>query len=278
MKQALDFFTEMRKNVFNQNGKNYKICRNGNNMENKQIIKKLKKQTFSRDDIYNVAVSVEPEFSHTDIRNLLEKLLASKLIVRVGRNQYQKKSKAEIYDYHPLYSDKAKLVINAVLERYPLVDFRVWELSFLNEFVNHQIAHNKIFVEVENDICDFLYQDLAEKFQDAVLLKPSSEEIYRYGKDDGIIVLKLISEAPKGKNSKYEMSLEKLIVDMFSNKLMKDFVSRGDYPLMLDEMFSKYSIDQITLFRYAKRRNKASEIIDFLKQKTSVKIHSEEML
>ena len=109
------------------------------------------------------------------------------------------------------------------------------------------------------------------------MLKPTADEVYRYGKDDGIIIQRLVSESPRGRNDKYEITLEKLIVDMFASKLMSSFLTRGDYPAAIEDMFSKYYIDQVKLFRYAKRRNKADEIRDFLKQKTCVKIHSEEM-
>lgn len=246
-------------------------------MNDTSIISELNKQTFSRNDLYKVAVSLEQQFSQTDIRNLLEKLLASELIVRVGRNQYQKKSETGLSEYQPNYSIKAKGIIDIITEQFPLIDFRVWELTVLNEFVNHQIAHNKIFVEIENDGVDFIYQTLSEKYQNEVLLKPNTDEVYRYGKDDGIIIQRLVSESPKGKNCKYEITLEKLLVDMFAGKVLSSFLSKGDYPAAIEDMFSKYYIDQVKLFRYAKRRNKADEIRDFLKRKTSVKIHSEEM-
>ncbi len=246
-------------------------------MNDKSIISGLNNQTFSRNDLFKVAVSLEQQFSQTDIRNLLEKLLASDLIVRVGRNQYQKKSEIGFSEYQPHYSKKAKEIKDIISKQFPLIDFRVWELTLLNEFVNHQIAHNKIFVEVENDGTDFIYQTISEKYQNEVLLKPTSDEVYRYGKDDGIIIQRLVSESPRGRNDKYEITLEKLIVDMFASKLMSSFLTRGDYPAAIEDMFSKYYIDQVKLFRYAKRRNKADEIRDFLKQKTTVKIHSEEM-
>lgn len=245
-------------------------------MDTEKIVAQIKKQTFSRADIFEAASSENPDFSKTNIRNLLEKMQNAGQIAKIGRNQYQKTSSKKLPVYNPSYSEKASILLDVIKEKYPLVDFRIWDLIVLNEFLNHQLSHNKIFVEVENDAVDFVFQTLAEKFPDDVLLKPTSDEVYRYSKDDGIIVTRLVSESPKGNREKHALSLEKLVVDMFASKLIQSLVSKGDYSLALNDMFSKYTIDQVKLFRYAKRRNKADEIKEFLRQKTNVKICSEE--
>lgn len=85
----------------------------------------------------------------------------------------------------------------------------------------------------------------------------------------------LTSESPAGINGDYNTSIEKLIVDMFANKVLQMFVSKGDYPNALEYMFEKYNINETKLFRYARRRNKAKEIYDFLNEKTQVKLSSE---
>ena len=69
--------------------------------------------------------------------------------------------------------------------------------------------------------------------------------------------------------------LEKIIVDLFANKLLNSILSKGDYPEMLERMFEKYKINQVMLFRYARRRNKEKEIFDFIKDKTNINLISE---
>jgi len=59
-------------------------------------------------------------------------------------------------------------------------------------------------------------------------------------------------------------------VDLFSNK--KLMLSRGDYPSAIEMMFSTYRIDQVALFRYARRRNKAKELSDFLRVNTTIEL------
>lgn len=49
-------------------------------------------------------------------------------------------------------------------------------------------------------------------------------------------------------------------------------VSRGDYPMMLEDMFKKYTINQTKLFRYAKRRNKYEELVEYIRDNTNIKL------
>ncbi len=63
-----------------------------------------------------------------------------------------------------------------------------------------------------------------------------------------------------------------MIVDLFANKILKNVISMGDYPEMIESIFTKYEMDQVRLFRYAKRRNKVKEITEFIKTKTKVKL------
>ncbi|HCJ94117.1 MAG TPA: hypothetical protein DHV69_02565, partial [Sphaerochaeta sp.] len=100
-------------------------------------------------------------------------------------------------------------------------------MSWLNEFFNHQLAHNQIFLEVEKDGCDFVFSSLVEKFPGRVLLRPKAQEIVQCGTDDGIIIDRLVTEAPKSNGEPYHVPLEKLIVDLFANKSL--MLSKGDY-------------------------------------------------
>jgi hypothetical protein len=153
-------------------------------------------------------------------------------------------------------------------KHFPLLSFRVWELRWLNEFFNHQLAHNKIFLEVEKDGFDFVFSALIEKFPGRVLLRPGVKEILQYGTDDGVIVERLVTEAPSAGGERYHVPLEKLIVDLFANRYLMLF--KGEYPSTIEMMFSTYRIDQVAMLRYARRRNKVKDVFGFLSTKTTV--------
>lgn len=62
-------------------------------------------------------------------------------------------------------------------DKFPLMDYRIWEINWLNEFWNHQIAQNKIFLEVENIGCEFVYTELCERHSGKILLRPDENEL-----------------------------------------------------------------------------------------------------
>ncbi|MFA6846066.1 MAG: DUF6577 family protein [Sphaerochaetaceae bacterium] len=78
-------------------------------------------------------------------------LLDSNLMLRIGRNQYKivgKEPKKRMFA--GVYSNTALQLVKCIQERFP---FGLWELSWLNEFFNHLVARNQIFLEVEKEAC-----------------------------------------------------------------------------------------------------------------------------
>ncbi|MCK9288414.1 MAG: hypothetical protein M0P29_12720 [Sphaerochaetaceae bacterium] len=240
-------------------------------MNKHAIIRKLLDGTCTRQQILHAARIVEPSFKETQLRYLMGTLLNSALIIRVGRNQYQKVGKEPKKSiFTGKYSHAALQVIASMQKQFPLLSYWVWELPWLNEFFNHQLAHNKIFVEVEKDGCDFVFSALVEKFPGRVLLRPKAQELLRYGTDDGIIIDRLVTEAPKSNGERYQVPLEKLIVDLFLNKNL--MLSKGDFPSAIEMMFATYRIDQVTMLRYARRRNKVKDVFGFFRDKTTIEL------
>ncbi len=243
----------------------------------KEIVKRIPDDTiFSRKDLSNIAVKISTDFKETLLRNLLEKLLSDGQIIRIGRNQYQKKNFDENKNvYRNSYSKEAQIIVNWMQEKYPLLDYRIWELNWLNEFWNHQIAQNKIFIEVERMGYEFVYTDLNDEYEGKILLRPNEKELYRYAGPNTVIVDRLVSEAPKGNLEEYNMPLEKLIVDLFANKNLRSMVHIGEYAKAIAEMFDRYYIDQVKLFRYANRRHKKEEIYHFLVDEVGIELITE---
>lgn len=243
----------------------------------KEITKKIPADyVLNRQELLALAIESNNEFKETLFRNLLRKLLEDGTLIRIGRNQYQKASIASTKEiYQNQYSKEAQIVIEILQEKYPLLDYRVWEINWLNEFWNHQIAQNKIFVEVERMGCDFVYTELADEYSGKILLRPNEKELYRYGGANTIIVDRLVSEAPKGHPDNHNTPLEKIVVDLFANKSLRSMVHLGEYEKALSDMFDKYYIDQVKLFRYASRRSKKEELYHFLTEEVGVEIITE---
>ncbi|WP_029200559.1 DUF6577 family protein [Oribacterium sp. NK2B42] len=244
-------------------------------MDTSIILDRIYKNIFTRRDVFYAASSTKEDFKESDMRNLMEAMIVDGSIVRIAHNVYVRKGSNK-QEYSPVYSDEANKIIVDVKEKFPYLNFQVWEITWLNEFLNHLVSHNRIFLDVENDGCEFVYTSLSDDYSGKMLLRPSVKELQYYLQTDSIIIERLISESPKGKNNAYETPIEKIIVEMFANKTLISMISKGDYPEALETIFEKYNIDQTKMLRYARRRNKKNELIKYIKDHTSIKLLGED--
>lgn len=223
----------------------------------------LAMEKFSRQDYvlaYKEKFGVENSFA---IDYALRKSMSAGEIIHIGRNQYT-------YDrtrinYSHKYSAEAICIASEILEDYPTVDFRIFELIQLNRFVNHLFAHNSIFVYVENDVMDFVFDALREKYPGRVLFKPKIEEYYRYLVDDQIVILRLPSETPKGVDEAWHCRLEKILVDIVVDKFLSKIVSVAEFNTIFMGAVERYLIDENVMFRYAKRKGADRKFKDYVK-------------
>ena len=171
------------------------------------------------------------------------------------------------YPHSPEYRE----IEQAITSSYPLVNFQMWELIQMNDFVNHQIAKNVIFIEVESMLVDTVYEMLHEKYPYA-MIQPDTDTFYkqRSPKSD-IVVQKLLTEAPTPNNG-HSSPLEKLLVDLLSKKLSGNLIERSEYPRIYEDIFRKYLIDETRMFRYAKRRNLYDALLSFIETQTDVNL------
>jgi hypothetical protein len=223
---------------------------------------------FSRTDLAKHFEAAHPQWSASSINWLVYNLQNAGIIQRVSRSTFILKSSKKT-DTHVPYrvfpSDELLAIVAAISERLPLVSFIAWETRALNDFTNHQLARNHIFVEVEKMLEEFVFGVLHDNFSFPVLFKPSHEDIYLYSEDTTISVLTLRSEAPiKG----HDTTLEKILVDLFANKLLEWIVSKGDFAGIYEEAFSRHAINTTSMLRYARRRNKEQIVKEYIERNT----------
>ena len=215
---------------------------------------------FSREDFITAFQKKNKNVRKASGRYNFQKLLENGDIYRVGRNSYhiaEDSKRNYSYQYSELSLDLAK----KIEEQYPELDFRIFELVQLNEFVNHQIAHNVIFASVESGLGTYVFDSLKEQYTGKILLNPSVETFHQYWSDDMIIIKKLVSESPKGERAVWETKLEKMLVDLVADKLLLSCISRGEYDDIFHQAFRDFYIDESKLFRYASRRNAKSKVL-----------------
>ena len=134
----------------------------------------------------------------------------------------------------------------------------------LNEFLNHLIGRNIFFVLVEKDAINFVFRYLQEETDCNILLKPSEKEWDAYCTGDNIVMLNLISEAPKCTDEYHGMCIEQLLVDIVAEKSFKKLYSRSELQGVYNLADKSYLIDYARLLRYARRRGKADEVKKYI--------------
>jgi len=213
------------------------------------------KQDFVREMSFAYGIT-GPQISYD-----LKKQLALGNIVHSGWGQYAFPRK-RIYSWD--YSKEAASIAEELRKDYDDLDFQIFELRQLNEFMNHQIVHNVIFVYVENDLVDFAFDTLWNMKPGKVLLKPGANQYFRYRQDDEIIVNRLPSETPKGNVEPWRSRLEKVLVDVFTDKLVGSIVPECEKESILCGAFQSYLLDKRTMLRYAKRKGAEKKIKEVL--------------
>lgn len=231
-------------------------------------------ESFSRSDLFQAMCRNGGQISNAAFKRKLQAYLKDGTIMRVGRNMYCVPQK-EISVYEHRYSTTAKEVADLVAEKHPFLSFSIFELVQLNEFVNHQLAHNIIFVSVEADIINFVFDTLKERYPGRVLITPTKALYQQYWRDGMIVLEKLVSEAPMGKPVKWHIRIEKLLVDIMADKLILDTVSQSEYPGIYMNAFERYAIDESCMFRYAKRRGAESNIRSLIQDNTDIVLRTE---
>lgn len=208
-------------------------------------------RTFTRRD-YMEVMSGYYHMTASQIAYDLQKRLDLGKIIRTGRGEYAEHMEKRLYRYK--YSDLANEIAGMINADYCDLDFRIFEMFQLNEFVNHQIAGNTVFVYVENEYVDSVFELLFRKYPGRVMLRPDVDNYYRYWQKDQIIVLRLPSEAPKEREQPWKMKLEQLLVEVLTDKLVSHVIPDEEkYPVVCD-VIQNYLIDEHSMYRYARRK------------------------
>lgn len=223
---------------------------------------------FSRATLLSTLQELNANATVSMANHLIDTLLSKGAITRVGYNLYATSTQKKNYGF--LHSEIVKEVASDIISAHPFLDFRIFELIQLNEFVSHQIGNNIIFVYVEKDFEEDVFSTLRDKHSGHLFLKPNSEELFRYLSNDMIIIGKLPSESPKGRPDFWDTTIEKMLADIAVDKVLRKIVYSGEYPEIFREAVNKYIIDKNMLRRYLRRRGAEKKFRQFIQEKTQI--------
>ncbi len=206
---------------------------------------------FTKDDFGKMVLLQNPG---VNISRLLAHLIDAGKVIRIKRNLYETVKENRRRDFNYILSEEARKVKDSLITGYPLIELQVWESRVLNLFLNHLLSHNLIFMDVENTMMDTVFDFLMQK-EYHVLFNPDSNTLYRYAKDNTVIVRRLISQSPVNTLDTGKISLERLLVDIVADKLLNTLISRSELPEIYNECLSVYNLNTKKIIRYATRRN-----------------------
>ena len=143
-------------------------------------------KSFTRSEIIACLRKNNPALSENSFQWAIGRMVKTGALTRPGFNLYLRLSEEPQRRYHALYSDDALKLIKLVDAEYPNIQFTVFESSLLNEFLNHLVAQNTIFLQVEKDAALFVFRFLQEASSREVLYKPSKKGFSLYWEKDCI--------------------------------------------------------------------------------------------
>lgn len=228
--------------------------------------------TFSKDELFSLFLASGYEKGKSSFLAYFQELIRDSVVQRVGRNAYQIADRHLRY-YVYSYSERAVAVATAIQNHHPYLDFSIFEMIQLNEFVNHQIGRNTIFVFVDADVLDYVFDSLRTEYTSNILLSPSNSDFHRYKTDDTLVLCRRISESPMGKEPVWSVCIEKLLVDIVTEPLIISSFADSETARIYESAFEKYIIDESRMFRYARRRNAVDKIMTLISEKTNIQLH-----
>lgn len=230
------------------------------------ILKLDPDRQYSHQELISELRQDNPKLSESSYHWAISGMLHSGSIVKIGYNEYTIPDGCERKPYKPVYSDISSALLTQVSEKFPLVSFTVFETALMNDFLNHLIAQNTIFLQVEKEYSIFVFRYLQSLGCTDLMYKPSKADYALYWKEDCIVVTDLISEAPVRESSPHEICLEKMLVDMFCDKLIPSTYSKAEFPEVLQKAMTDWLIEKPKMLRYARRRGKEEEIRKILEE------------
>lgn len=235
-------------------------------MWTEQVLDSLSKdRTYHRDDLFELAQKEDGGLTDSAFRWGLYDLQQKRELFRIGYDEYGI-DKAGVRPYYkPVYSEGAISLSEKLNAVFPTLDYVVFESVLLNEFLNHQIAQNAIYVQVQKDVSSYIFDTLQDDYNGQVIYRPNRKEFDRYWRKDCIVVLDLISQSPLSDDNPHEITLEKLLVDVVAEKSISAIYSLSEIPFIYENALRNYAIDERRIHRYAGRRGKAELIEKYLK-------------
>ena len=234
-----------------------------------EVFKQLEMdKTYTYRDLTARLQCVSPSAAESTCHAVISRLVRDGKIAKLGYDTYSLSYNLQKLQYAPAYSQSSIELAQLIGKRFPNVTFTIFETILMNEFLNHLIAQNTIFLQIEKESSIYVFRYMQEQGMKNVLYNPSKRDFNLYWEKDCIVITDLISEAPLDANNPHQILLEKMLVDMISDKLISSTFSKAEFPDIICEVQNKYFLDKSKMLRYASRRNRRQLLLNYLEGDT----------
>jgi len=195
----------------------------------------------------------------------LNRLLKSGQLIRIERGVYKLPDDAK-KDFSVVCSEEMRKINRQIKNQFPFVDYCLWSGTALMPYMHHVPSLNLMFVDVEREVAESVFNLLNSDRNKRVFLMPSLTDFERYiSTNEAIIIRPLISESPlqlvEGINTP---TIEKILVDIIGD-IEFSFLQGSEISYVYTTIFESHSVNKNKLLRYATRRGRKEEVEKLLK-------------
>lgn len=184
------------------------------------------------------------------LRSLVKK---GELIV-VGRDSYIWARETNLRPYRPVISEMASQILREMAEQYGRMNYTLFELNWLNDFLNHLFGRNALFVMVGRSYAPFVFEFLQGRHGGGVLFDPTEEDYFRYMDGQMLLVVKKPSQGPVNRLMPHVAPPEQWLADIIADERISASFEGAELPQIFSAFRERYVVNKSALFRYAKRR------------------------
>ncbi|RYE26865.1 MAG: hypothetical protein EOP45_03025 [Sphingobacteriaceae bacterium] len=213
------------------------------------------------DELYQFFKENEPDLLKSTFNWRIFELVKRNELKRVGRGQFMIGQEVA---FSLQYTEQLKEIESYIKDQFPFAGYCLWDTGILNEFAHHLQRHSFVIVDVEKDAAQSVYFQLKEQFK-PVFFGVNVNLVFDFADNHNkpLLVRNMVSESPVLQGSIKAPTLEKILVDIFSDPEFVYLEGVEKVHIFLNAL-EKYTINRTKLFRYAARKGKKEELMEYI--------------
>lgn len=230
-------------------------------------IKRVMKEgrAYTRKEMFDVLREINPYLDSNSYAWYIGIFVNMGVIVRIDRGMYRLPKKTEKITFSPLYSKFGRDVMRA-LEPLDKEEFVVAESGLLDGLCEDLQKHQEVtIVQASKKSMQKIEFALKDAGIPVIKSLPNNHQMLYYRSRPVVFLRPLVSEYPHDKYRPHYITLEKLIVDMHSEKMFRVLYTPDELRNITQCAIAEYEAFKTKIMRYARRRGCAEEVIESLK-------------